>query len=83
MELKNKDYPINNSEENIIENKNTENERMELKFSCGEDRVSEYLEDGWIILKEDTQEKFALGNLYPPQKIVIWEKIKVATNNAR
>ena len=50
---------------------------MEIKFSCGENGISAYLDDGWIILKEYSQEKFVLGNLFPPQKIVIWKKIKV------
>ena len=53
----NNDYPIINSEENINENLNSEKKRMEIKFSCGEDGISEYLDDGWIILKEDSQEK--------------------------
>ena len=65
----NKDYPIINSEENIIENKNSEVKRMEIKFSCGEDGISKYLEDGWIILKEDSQEK-----------ICTWKSVP-ATNN--
>ena len=52
-----KDYPIINSKENINEQTNTEKRRIELKFSCGEDGISEYLNDGWIILKEDSQEK--------------------------
>tara|TARA_A100001388_G_C28373456_1_gene313517 strand:+ start:159 stop:536 length:378 start_codon:yes stop_codon:yes gene_type:complete len=73
---KNKDYPINNPEENIIENKNTENKRMQLKFSCGEDRISEYLEDGWIILKEDTQEKICTWKSVPATKDCDMEKDK-------
>ena len=49
-----------------------------MKFSCEEDGISEYLDDGWIILKENSQKKFVLGNLFPPQKIVIWIKTKGA-----
>ena len=49
---KNKKYPINNLEKNINENPNSEKKRMEIKFSCGEDCISEYLDDGWNILKE-------------------------------
>jgi|TARA_B100000282_G_C31688467_1_gene470270 hypothetical protein len=44
-------------EENINESINTENKRIQVKFSCGEEGISEYLDDGWIILKEDSQEK--------------------------
>ena len=71
----NEEFPITNSEEN---NKNIypEKKRIEMKFSCEEDGISEYLHDGWIILKENSQKKFVLGNLFPPQKIVIWIKTK-------
>ncbi len=51
---------------------------MEIKFSFEEDGISEYLDDGWIILKEDSLEKISLGNLFLPQKIVIWKNIKDA-----
>ena len=40
----NKEYPINNLEKNIEENPNSEKKRMEIKFSCGEDGISEYLD---------------------------------------
>ena len=46
----NKDYPINNLEKNNEENTNSEKKRMEIKFSCGEDGISEYLDDGWNII---------------------------------
>ena len=46
-----------NPKEDFNENVNSEKKIMEIKFSCGENRISEYLEDGWIILKEDSQEK--------------------------
>ena len=48
----NKDYPIINSEENINESNNSEVKRMEIKFSCGEEGISKYLQDGWIILNK-------------------------------
>ena len=53
----NKENPINNMEKNIEENSNSEKKRMEIKFSCGEDGISEYLDDGWNIIREDSQEK--------------------------
>ena len=31
---------------------------MEIKFSCGEDGISEYLDDGWKILKKIPKKKF-------------------------
>ena len=72
----NKEYSINNSQENINESNNSKKKRMEIKFSCGEDGISEYLDDGWNIIREDSQEKFVHGNPFLPQKIVIWKKIK-------
>ena len=68
----NEDNPILNSEENI----NSEKRRMEIKFSCGEDGISEYLDDGWIILKEDSQEKVCTWKSVPATKDCDIEKDK-------
>ena len=62
------DYPIKNLEKNVNENSNSEKKRMEIKFSCGEDGISEYLNDGWNILKEDTQEKICTWKSVPATK---------------
>ena len=72
----NKDYPSINSEENINENSNSEKKRMEIKFSCGEDGISEYLEDGWNIIKEDSQEKICTWKSIPATKGCNMEKDK-------
>ena len=72
----NNDAPIIDSEENINENTNSEKKRMEIKFSCGEDGISEYLDDGWIILKEDSQEKICTWKSIPASKDCDMEKDK-------
>ena len=72
----NKEYPINNLEENINESSNSEKTRMEINFSCGEDGISEYLDDGWIILKEDSQEKICTWQSVPATKDCDMEKDK-------
>ena len=72
----NKDFLKINSEKNINQNKNSEKTRMEIKFSCGEDRISEYLDDGWIILKEDSQEKICTWKSIPATKDCNMEKDK-------
>ena len=72
----NKDYPINNLEKNIDENLNSEKKRMEIKFSCGEDGISEYLDDGWNILEEDSQEKICTWKSVPATKDCNIEKDK-------
>ncbi len=67
-----KEIPLINSEENI----NLEKKRMEIRFSCGEDEITEYLNDGWIILKEETQEKICTWKSVPATKDCNMEKDK-------
>ena len=72
----NDEYPIKNSEENIKEITNSDKKRMEIKFSCGEDNISEYLNDGWIILREDSKEKICTWKSVPATKDCDMEKDK-------
>jgi len=72
----NKEYPLKNLEENIKENPYPEKKKMEIKFSCGEDGISEYLDDGWKILKEDLQEKICTWKSVPATKDCNMEKDK-------
>ena len=71
-----KESPIINSEENINKNINSEKKRMEIKFSCGENGISEYLDDGWIILKEDSLEKICTWKSVPATSDCNMEKDK-------
>jgi len=73
--LNNKDNLIN-QEENINEKNNIEKKRMEIKFSCGDEGITEYLDDGWIILKEDSQEKICTWKSFPATKDCNMEKDK-------
>ena len=72
----NKESPRNNLEDNIFENNNSEKKRLEIKFSCGDDGISEYLDAGWIILKEDSQEKICTWKSVPATKDCDMEKEK-------
>ena len=72
----NKEYPIINNEEKIIENANSVKKRIEIKFSCRKDGISEYLDDGWVILKEDSQEKICTWKSVPATKDCDMEKDK-------
>ena len=63
----NKITPLINPEDKN-NNSNLEKKRMEIKFSCGEDGISEYLDDGWTILKEDSQEKICTWKSVPATK---------------
>ena len=65
-----------NMEENINENSNSEKNRMEIKFSCGENGISKYLDEGWIILKEESQEKICTWKSVPATKDCDMEKDK-------
>ena len=72
----NKEFPKNNIKTNFNEKPNSEKKRMEIKFSCGEDGISEYLDDGWNILKEDSQEKICTWKSVPATKDCNMEKDK-------
>ena len=72
----NKKYPLKKLEENIKENPNPEKKRMEIIFSCGEVGISEYLNDGWKIVNEDSQEKICTWKSVPATKDCKMEKDK-------
>jgi len=72
----NKNSPLNDSENNLEENISQETKRMEIKFSCGEDGISKYLDDGWNIVKEDSQEKICTWKSVPATKDCNMEKDK-------
>ena len=72
----NETFPTIEVEESINKNNISDKKRMEIKFSCGEDKISEYLDDGWIILKEDTQEKICTWKSFPATKDCDMEKDK-------
>ena len=65
-----------NLEKNINEISSSEKKRMEIKFSCEKDGISEFLDDGWKILKEDSQEKICTWKSVPATKDCNMEKDK-------
>ena len=71
-----KDNQRKNLEEDINEISSSEKRRMEIRFSCEEDGISEYLDDGWNILKEDSQEKICTWKSVPATKDCNMEKDK-------
>ena len=72
----NKDYPLNNLNGDPNEEENSPLKRMEIKFSCGEDEISKYLDNGWRILKEDSQEKICTWKSVPATNNCDMEKDK-------
>ena len=71
-----KETPIIEIDKNINEDINSEKKRMEISFSCGEDGISEYLDNGWTILKEDYQEKICTWKSVPASKDCDMDKDK-------
>ena len=71
-----KDNQRKNLEEDINEISSSEKRRMEIRFSCEEDGISEYLDDGWNILKEDSKEKICTWKSVPATKSCDMEKDK-------
>ena len=67
--------PKINPNKNINEN-NIEKEKIEIKFSCGEDGIKKYLDEGWLILKEDSREKICTWKSVPSTKDCDMEKDK-------
>ena len=72
----NKESQRKDLEKNINEVSSSEKKRMEIKFSCGKDGISEYLDNGWNILKEDSQEKICTWKSVPATKDCNMEKDK-------
>jgi len=72
----NSDDPATNYEGNINDKSSLEKQRMEIKFSCGDDGISEYLDNGWSILKENSQEKICTWKSVPATKDCDMEKDK-------
>jgi len=72
----NKDYQSKNLEKDINEISSSEKKRMEIKFSCEEDGISRFLDDGWKILKEESQEKICTWKSVPATKDCNMEKDK-------
>ena len=64
------------SEDNKSQQIKTAKSKMEVRFSCGEDGISEYLNDGWIITEEYTEEKICTWKSFPATKDCDMEKDK-------
>ena len=74
--LMNEEKLIDVSEDDFQENLNPKKEQIEIKFSCGEDGISKYLDEGWIILREYSEEKICTWKSFPAKKNCDMEKDK-------
>ena len=67
---------IKDSEDKKSQERNIAKSKMEVRFSCGEDDISEFLNDGWIITEEYTEEKICTWKSFPATKDCDMEKDK-------
>ena len=72
----NKQELIINSEEQKSQQIKISKSKMEVRFSCGEDGISEFFNNGWIISKEYTEEKICTWKSFPATKDCDMEKDK-------
>ena len=61
----NKNKIIKESEESKSEKINTVKSKMEIRLSCGEDGISKFLDEGWVIVEEYTEEKICTWKSFP------------------
>ena len=72
----NKEELKKDSEEQKIEQLNTAKNKMEVRYSCGENGISKFLDDGWIIIEEYSEEKICTWKSFPATKDCDMEKDK-------
>ena len=72
----NKEELIKDSEDQKSNEINLVKRKMEVRFSCGEVGISEFLNNGWIISEEYTQEKICTWKSFPATKDCDMEKHK-------
>ena len=59
-----------------IEDKKSEKQQLEIRFACGEDGISKYLDEGWKIVDEYSEEKICTWKSFPATKNCDMEKDK-------
>ena len=55
---------------------NKTNNKLEVKFSCEKDEISEFLNEGWVIVEKSTQEKICTWKSVAANKDCDLEKDK-------
>ena len=74
--LFNQEELLKDSTKQKIEQLNKEKNKMEVRFSCGEDGITEFLNNGWVIVEEYTEEKICSWKSIPANKVCDMEKDK-------
>ena len=58
------------------EKSNTQTSKMEVRYSCGDDEISKFINEGWTIVEEYSQEKICTWKSIPATKDCDMEKDK-------
>ena len=72
----NQEELIKGSKQQKSEQLNIKKNKMEVRFSCEKDGISEFLNDGWVIVEQYTQEKICTWKSVPANKDCDLEKDK-------
>ena len=60
----------------IEQSSSNQTSKIEVRFSCGEDGLTKYLDDGWMIHEEYSEEKICTWKSFPATKDCDMEKDK-------
>ena len=74
--IANKEDLIRDSEDQKNEQIKVLKSKIEVRYACGEDGISEFLNDGWIITEEYTEERICTWKSFPANKDCDMEKDK-------
>ena len=72
----NQEELIDDSKQEKSEQLNITKKKMEVRFSCEKDGISEFLNNGWSVVEEYTQEKICTWKSIPANKDCDLEKDK-------
>ena len=64
---------LKNNQDNEV---NKVKNKMEIRVSCGEGEILEFINDGWVIVEENSEEKICSWKSFPASKDCDMEKDK-------
>ena len=70
------EIPSNYSQDENSEKVNKENNKLEIRVACEKGGISEYLDNGWVIVEEFSEEKICSWKSFPATKDCDMEKDK-------
>ena len=64
------------SQKDIKADLKSKENQLKISFSCGDDEIKKYLDDGWIIAEEYSEEKICTWKSFPSTKDCDMERDK-------